>query len=152
MSSKVLDIYDAIVDLIEATLPTHKRLPNPYVVDQNTYAQMTKGFGMAIGTGFDTERFVCDLVTWQRSFTIILVQRITTTQNNIGSRETIEKAILEDHDKLRKAFYLNSSLGEKAIKSTVSSDSGPTFVDADLLKFFTLEINLNVEYLETANS
>lgn len=152
MTAKVLTIYDAIIDQIETSLPTYKRLPNPYVVDQNTYAQLTKGYGMAIGSGIDTKRYVCDLVTWKRNFTIILIQRITTTQNNIGSREVIEQSILRDHDTLRKAFYLNSSLGGNAIESTVSIDDGLTFVDADLLKFFTLEMNLVVEYQESATS
>lgn len=146
--SKITNIYDAIITEIQTDLPTYKRLPNPYVVDSNTYLQLQNGFGLAIGPGNDTQRYVGCLVTWERVFTIILVKQVTSTQNNLGSRELIEKSLLDDHDTLRKAFYLNSTLGGEAIKSTVLDDGGIQFLDAERLKFLSLEMNLYVEYQE----
>lgn len=152
MPTRISDIYDAIVDQIEAKLTTHKRIANPYVIDDNSFLQLQKGFGVIVGPGVDTQRYVGCLVTWERQFTIILVRQITTTQNNIGSREVIEKGLLDDHDLLRKAFYLNSTLGGIAIKSTVSDDGGIAFVDADRLKFIQIAMSLFVEYQEDPNT
>lgn len=153
MPTKISEIYDACVDLIESTLPnTYLRIPNPYTVDVNTFLHLRHGYGIAIGPGQDTQRYVGCLVTWERVFSIILVQQVIATQNDTAVREVIEKDILDDHDKLRKAFYLNSTLGSLAIKSTVLDDSGVNFIDGERLKFLGLVMSLFVEYQEDPNT
>lgn len=146
------NIYDECVNIIEAQLPTYIRIPNPYVIDINTNLHLQKGFGIAVGPGTDTQRFVGCLVSWERVFSIILVKQVTTTQNNTIQREVIEKDLLEDHDKLRKAFYLNSTLGGIAVKSTVIGDNGINFIDGEKLKFLGIVMDLFVEYLEDPNT
>lgn len=150
MSIKIEDIYDAIVTEIETQLTTYRRMPNPYFVEENTYLQLQKGYGVRIDSGRDTERYVGCLVTWERLFTIILVNQITTTQNNIGARELIEKGILVDHDTLIRAFYANNTLTGQGIKAWISDDSGiiPVSIGSNQAKFFQMELSLNVEYQE----
>lgn len=145
-------IYDAIVDVIEAELTTHKRLPNPYEVEENTYLHLNKAFGVGIGSGFDTQRYVGCLVTWEQSYNIVLVRRIVTTENNTAKREVIEKDILEDFDGLRKAFYLANTLSGNAIKSTVIAHGGINLIDGENMKFLALEMNLIVEYQDDPNT
>ncbi len=152
MPTKISDIYDECVDIIEAAIPGYVRIPNPYTVDINTYLLLRNGYGIAIGPGTDTQRYVGCLVTWERVFSIILVQQVVATQNDTAVREVIEKTLLDDHDKLRKAFYNNSTLGSLAIKSTVLSDSGVNFVDGERLKFLAIVLDLFVEYQEDPNS
>jgi hypothetical protein len=152
MTAKVLTIYDQIVTQLGTSLPNHQRLPNPYQVDENAIGQLTNGYGLVIGPGVDTKRYVGCIVTWERTFTIILVRKITTTSNNIGSRVIIEKDIIEDHDTLRKDFYLNSTLGQNAIQTTVLSDGGIQFVTQELSKFLAMEIQLVTEYQEDPNA
>lgn len=149
---KILTIYDKIVDLLEASLTGHTRLPNPYDVNANTYLHLNNGFGVGIGAGIDTERYVGCLVTWEQSYSIILVRRVVTTQNNTDAREIIEKDILADWDVLRKAFYLSSTLDGNAIKTTVLSHGGINFIDGDRHKFLALEMQLAVEYQEDPNT
>lgn len=149
MTTKIEQVYDALTTLVETTLSEYKRFPNPYVIDANTFLHMKTGFGISIGPGNDTERFVGCEVTWQRIFTVTIVQQITTTQNNLARREIIEKDILNDHDKLMKAIYLDNSLGGKAIKSFVTDDGGVNFIDGDRLKFLAMEINVAVEYADS---
>jgi len=152
MTTKISQIYDAIVDVIEAELTTSVRIPNPYILDINSFLHLKKGFGVAIGPGDDTQRYIGCLVTWERNFTIAIIQQMVATQNNVGTREVIEKELLDDHDKLRKAFYNNSTLSGKAIKSTITDDGGVSFIDGDRLKFIALEMNLLVEYQEDPNT
>ncbi len=152
MTTRIATIYDAVVDLIESKLTTYTRIPNPYAIAENTYLHLKQGFAVAIGAGVDTQRYVGCLVTWERLFTIILVKQILTTANNTGVRETIEKSILDDHDALRKAFYLGSTLSGYAIKSTVLDDGGLFYVDGGVNKFIGMELNLYVEYQEDPNT
>jgi hypothetical protein len=149
MPTKIEEIYDAICDILETSLSDYKRITNPYELTENSFLLLGKGYGIAIGPGTDTERYVGCLITERRSFAISIIRRMETTQNNLDKRVMIEKDILIDHDVLRKAFYNDSTLGSKAIKSTITDDSGINFIDSDRLKFLAIELNLEVEYQES---
>lgn len=149
--SKIQEIYDALVTVIAFQLPDYIRLPNPYAVEENTFLHMRSGFGVSIGPGTDTERYLGCLVTWQRDFTITLVRQVFTTQNNTALRVDLEKDILDDHDNLMKAVYNNSTLSGKAIKTTAVADSGLSFIDGERLKFLAMEITVQVEYEDNPN-
>jgi len=145
---KVSTVYDALTAVISGQLTSHTQLPNPYEVDKNTYLHLNKGFGVAVGPGADTERYVGCLITWQQAYSVILVRRIITTQNNLTVRQSIEKDVLEDWDLVRKACYNNNTLGGEVIKTTVTDHGGINFIDADTLKFLALEMQVVVEYQE----
>lgn len=147
--TKISDIYDALVTVVSTELPDYMRFPNPYVIDTNTFLHQRAGFGISIGPGTDTQRYLGCLVTWQRDFTITLVRQVLTTQNNTAIRADLEKEILDDHDKLRKAIYLSNTLSGNAIKSTLIADSGLNFIDGDRLKFLALEMTVQIEYEES---
>ena len=149
--SKIQEIYDALIVVIAGQLPDYTRLPNPYAVEENTFLHMRSGFGVSIGPGTDTERYLGCLVTWQRDFTITLVRQVFTTQNNTALRVDLEKDILDDHDNLMKAVYNNSTLSGKAIKTTAIADSGLSFIDGERLKFLAMEITVQVEYEDNPN-
>lgn len=145
--SAVTDIYDAIVNKVTTVLPDYIRLPNPYDIEANTFLHLRNGFGIEIGPGVNTERYVtCKLSTWERTYTIILVKQVVTTQNNTAVRVVIEKDILDDNDVLFKAFESDHSLGGTVIKTVVQSDSGIAFLDVDRQKFLAMSIILTVEY------
>ena len=146
--SKIVDIYTALADLIESTLPGYTRLPNPYSVDTNTYLHLKNGYGIGIGAGRDTERYVGCIATYERVFTIILVKIMSTTQNNTGKRVIIEEALLTDHTKLKNKIYQESTLGNIAIKSTILDDQGIGFIDPGKNKYLSLEMNCYIEYQE----
>jgi hypothetical protein len=149
MTTKIGTIYDAIVDVIEANLTDYKRIANPYAMNENTFHQLSKGFGLAIGGGNDTERYLGCLVTWRRTFTVLLTEQMIATQNDHSTRETVEKSILDAHDILRKAFYNNSTLSGNAIKTTITDDAGVGFIATERAKFLVMEMVLEVEYQES---
>jgi hypothetical protein len=149
MTAKVLEIYDEILTLIDNSLPNDLRLANSYDLEANGFLKLQKAYAVAIGPWIDTERYVGCLITGEREFDIALTRKITTTENNTDQRVVIEKDLLTAHDTLRKAFYNNSTLGGRAIKSTITSDSGVNFIDGDRLKFLAIVITLLVEYQES---
>jgi len=150
--TKISDIKSAVVTLVSSTITGYQQLSNPYAIDENSHLTLKQGFGVAVGPGRDTERYVGCLVTWERLFTIILIRQVLTTQNNVTAREVIDTALLDDHDKLRKAFYLDSTLSGKAIVSTVSDDGGVFYAGDQEEKFLGLELTLKIEYQEDPNT
>lgn len=149
MATKIEDIYDEVCDLVEAALPNAKRFPNPYQMEVNALGRVDSAYGIVVGPGQNTERYVGCLISWQRTFTLRLLRKIVTTENNLGKRVTIEKGILADHDAVQKAFY-NSTLNGQVIKTIVSDDSGIEFLDGDTLKFLLMEMTITVEYQESS--
>lgn len=152
MPLKIETIYDAIISITEGILTTHKRLPNPYEITENAFLKLDKGFGVAIGAGVNPQPFIGCVIRWQRSFPLIIVRRMATTENNIDLREKIEKDLLIDHDAVRKAFEINHTLNQSCTTSTIIDDSGVNFIDGDRLKFIAIELNLLVDYEEKLNN
>jgi hypothetical protein len=149
MTTAIENIISALNTEIASQLSGYARIPNPYFLEANNQLFLNKGYGIVVGPGRDTERYVSCLVTWERSFTIIISNQITTTENNIDAREALEKAILVDHDKLIRAFYANTSFSGQSMKCQVSDDGGiEPFVTADNAKYFVMNLSLLVEYQE----
>jgi hypothetical protein len=145
MPVKIEDIHTELCTLIETELAGYKRFPNPYQIDANTFIHMTKGYGVAVGPGVDTERTLGCTSFYERVFTVVLVNKMTKLQNDTDSREMVERDLLVDHDTLRKAIY-KTTLDGNCIKATLSSDNGVQFIDADLQKFLAMELSVTIEY------
>lgn len=148
MTTKIADIYDAIVTKISTALPTFQRLPNPYALDENTAILMRQAYGLAIGAGTNTERYVGCLVTWQRDYTIGIVTQVVNTENDTTGRALVEKDMIDAHKSLLAAFESDSTLSGTCIKAVITGDSGIDYIAGALSKFLAVEISLSVEYQE----
>ncbi len=148
MTTKIADIYDAIVTKISTALPTFQRLPNPYALDENTAILMRQSYGIAIGAGTNTERYVGCLVTWQREYTIGIVSQVVNTENDTTGRALVEKDMIDAHKALLAAFESDSTLGGICIKAVITGDTGIDYIAGALSKFLAVEISLSVEYQE----
>jgi hypothetical protein len=144
--SKIEELYDVIEAAILATLTGYKRIPNPYLVELNSHLVLQKGFGIRIDAGRDTNRVVGCKMYWERLFTIVLTQQITTTENNYPARVLLEKEILDDHDALVKAFYANVNLTGKGYKAGIQDDGGIVPIVTQAGKYFSMDLSLFVEY------
>lgn len=146
--SKIAEIYDAIIDKLATLLPGFQRVPNPYALDENTAILLRKAYGLAIGGGTNTERYVGCLSSWQRDYTIGLVHQVVNTENDTLGRAMIEKDIVDAHRAILLAFETDSTLSGKAIKALISGDGGIDYIQGAQSKYLALEITLNVEYQE----
>lgn len=146
--TKIFDIYDAIVSKVSSELTPYARIPNPYAINENSALLAKKGYGLAIGQGLNTERYVGCLVTWEREFTIVLIQQVVNTENDTTGRASIEKSIIDDHRLLLLAFEADSTLGGTAIQAVIKLDSGPQYLQGVQGAFLAVEILLRVEYQE----
>lgn len=146
--TKIADIYDAIINKLSTELPTFQRVPNPYSLDENTAILLRKAFGLAIGAGLNTERYVGCLATWERSYTIGLVTQVVNTENDTIGRASVEKDIVDAHRSILLAFETDSTLGGECIKAVISDDTGINYIQGAQSKYLALEITLRVEYQE----
>lgn len=147
--TKIADIYNAIITLVSTELPTYARIPNPYALDENTALFLKRSFGLAIGAGVNTERYVGCMVTWQRSYTLSIITQVVNTENDTTGRALVEKDLIDAHRTLLMAFETDSTLGGNCIKSVMLSDGGIQYIDGQQSKFLAVEIELAVEYQES---
>lgn len=147
--SKISTIHDALVTAVTGVLPGRTQLPNPYDPEANNELYLTNGFGVAVGPGIRTDRLISCHMSWQRTFVVLLVNQISTTDHNTSGREDITKNLLEDH-------FLVFDLLEKTtlsstIKAEVFSDTGITVLRPEgdgLRRYLLTEIDVSAEYLE----
>lgn len=148
MSTKITTIYDNLVLRVQATLPSYFRIPNPYAPDENPELFLRKGFGVGIGPGENTRRLVCGFFSITRTFTIILINQVLTTDSNSTDRGNFERDLMEDHYSLLNALEVDNNLGGAAVRLNFTNDSGIQFVEGDYGKYTLCEISFDVEYLE----
>lgn len=148
MTVKIEDIKEAINTKLAADLTGYKRLPNPYAVAENAMLLMQKAWCVSVGPGNNTQRFVDCHSTWQRDFTITMVNKITAMQNDTEAREDIEKALLVAHRSVLESFETDSTLSGTVIRAIIVSDSGILPLDGQTGKYLAIELVLTVEYLE----
>ncbi|NBU34065.1 hypothetical protein EB118_06770 [bacterium] len=148
MTTKIADIYDTIVTKLETILPGFQRVPNPYALDENTAILLRKAFGLAIGPGTNTERYVGCIATWERDYTIGLVTQVVNTENDTLGRAMVEKDIIDAHREILLAFETDSTLDGQCIKAVITDDSGINYIQGVESKYLALEITLRVEYQE----
>lgn len=144
--SKVQEIHDELIKVIEAELPLYARMPNPYAPDENTVLILKKCYGVAIGPGENTERYSGCIATWRRNYTIILTQQILNTENDVVGRADSINDIDDARNKLLIAIEKNQSLNETAILCKLVSDTGPQYIAGGDGNFVALELDLIVEY------
>lgn len=146
--SKISQIHDAILSLVAGELPTYKKLPNPYFIADNNELYLTKGYGVAVGSGSRTDRLLSCQFSWQRNFTIVLSNLVTTTDHNTTQREALVKGMLEDHTLVIEALEKDAALSGLCIKAEVFSDSGIQYLAGTTGRYFILEIDVTTEYLK----
>jgi hypothetical protein len=146
----ISDIYNAIITTVGAELPAFQRVPNPYSLDENTAILLRKAYGLAIGPGTNTERYVGCIATWQRDFTIGLVTQVVNTENDTLGRASVEIDIIQAHRLLLLAFETDPTLAGKCIKAVITADGGIDYIQGAQSKYLAVEITLTVEYQETA--
>lgn len=147
--SKVADISDAIVALLSSSLTGFARIPNPYNITENVALILKKSFGVAIGPGVNTQRYVGCLVSWERNYTISIITQVVNTENDVTGRFNVEKDMIDRHRDVLLAFENDSTLGGNCIKAVITDDSGIQYIDGQQGKFLAVEIALAVEYQES---
>lgn len=142
-------LYDAIVDRIEAVLPSHTRLPNPYKVNENTELYLRQGFGVALGAATNTNRELSCRISVGRDFSVVLTRKFYSIESGVSNKESVEKQLIEDQILLIRDFCDNSALPGALGIVSYSSDGGIEYVFNEKDNFLVLNTTFTVEYFET---
>ncbi len=144
--SKIEEIYGLIITKLQSVLTGYLRIANPYAIENNPAMILAKGYGLAIGPGVNTQRYVGCIQTWQRSFTIVVSRQLVNTENDATGKAIIEVAMLNAHEDLLTAFESDPTLGGVDIKAVITDDSGIQYLEGQDGKFLAIEMVLSVEY------
>jgi hypothetical protein len=145
----ISNVYTALESFVAAQLPTYKRLANGYAIEANSELILTKGWGLAIGPGTNSNRFVGCKHSTARQVVITLTNQASATEHDLANHKAQELAILEDAYKLRKAIESDPDLATTVAIATWSDDTGIEFLEGDRFRFYRIGLTFNVEYIES---
>lgn len=141
-------VYDAIVAKCEAAFPTHKRIPNPYALEQATPLLADKAFGVSVGAG-EPARGEVSRFQSERSFDVLLVRAVHRTDHDVTGRENADKAMLADYAALRSAVETDPTLSQTVSDTSYTGDSGVGFLSGDRFRFMVMTVSFTVRFYET---
>jgi hypothetical protein len=145
----VLAAYYNLINKIEATLTSYTRIPNPYETSENPSLFLRKGYGLGFSNGENTNRQICDKFSVRRSFTLVLINQVFSTEMNSSGRASFERSLMEDHYAIINAIEKDVNLGGKVSQVSYQNDSGIDYVENDTEKFILISSTFDIEYLET---
>jgi hypothetical protein len=148
--SNVSDCYDAFVARIEAVLPNHTRLSNPYEIEQNIEPLMIQGWGLGMGASTNTNRELSCRVSIRRQFSLVLTRKFYALEADAESKASTEKELLEDQLLVIKDLCSNSDLSGLIGVVDFESDGGIEQVYGEKDQFLALRSTFTAEIWEQA--
>lgn len=147
--SQITTIYDNIHAAMSALFPSKLEMSDPVVIENNDGATLDDGYGIAISSGVNTNRQLCDSYSVERTFTITLSKLNPGTHKSITIYDNTSKALLEELHLLIQ--NINSNV---AIRNSVSvidwlSDGGIERFSGDSKQFLIIRATFKLEYFES---
>ena len=146
--SNIEKIHDFFLDQIENTLPSYRRLSNPYRPEENPAVLLTQGYGLTIGQAQVNKRTQTPILILQRRFGVVLTREYMAREDDSVLKAETEKALLDDAFVLSAHLEALFSMDGQVLRSRVIGDSGLEFVNADNNRFLKTVIDFEVEYFE----
>lgn len=144
----VSTMYDAFVTRLGALLPDHRRLPNPYDIEENSELYLKQGWGLAVAGLENTNRSTTCNVSTRVTFEIPITRKYFALEHDAVSKGATDKALLEDLqliiDDAQKNNLGATSSTHIAVFLTAGGVSSIRVDDED--KFRELRATLTAEY------
>lgn len=144
-------IYDALVSKVATTLSSYVELPESYSVEENPEHLLGKGFAVAFLSETNDEYHATNLLNFEREFSVIMVNKISTTINNRTARAAVEKSLIEDGYSVIKACYADLTLGQVATLTSYRGSTGIEYVISanGTEKFISVILTFAIKYQDT---
>lgn len=149
--STISEIYDALHSMISSTLSTHKKLFDPYQLEENPEHALTQGYGLAIGGAQNNEDLLSGQISLSRDMSVILTRRLSAYQTDAAQKGVAEKQLLEDLRLIIRATEMNPSLNgfianSSLVSTTFIGDEGISQIAET--SFIQLIANFRIKYFE----
>lgn len=151
--SKISSLYDYFVARVVAVLPSHKRMPDPYLMIKNTESDKRMGFGVKFGPGEHTgNNLSCDIILRQQ-FSLILTRVVQAKELQGSQKAVTEKQLMEDLFLVIKDVEAEPGLQhpEVVLHGAYLSHGGIEFVEGDRDNWMKVEAQFTFRYRQDLN-
>jgi hypothetical protein len=151
--SKITTLYDTFIGRVEAVLPNHLRLSDPYLFEKNTDSEKRQGYGVRISSGEHTGNNVsCDIILRQE-FTLVLTRISQGRELAAAKKVEAEKQLLEDLFLVIKDIEGDSdmSMPTVVVSGAYVSHNGIEFITGQRDDLLKIEASFSFRYREDFN-
>lgn len=149
--SKISDAHAALIARLATLFPSAqgwKRLPNPYKPDENTDLFLRQGYGIALGSGANTNRLINCQISLERNLNITIARKYEGLENDDLKKAATELQLFEDQFALIKDLETDVTVNGEAMYCRYVGDSGIEYVKGTTDKFLMVRTEIALEYLE----
>jgi hypothetical protein len=139
--------YDALLVVIQAALTTWTRLVNPDDIQDNFDSFLREGWCLTIDDSINTNRNLCSISSWNRSFTLVMVVEYFGSNTSYTVQDDAIKKLIEASSSVARAIEIDDTLavtGGKVI-ARVTNDSGIIPIETDTRKFISCSLSISIE-------
>jgi len=145
-------LYDAVHARINAVLPSHKRLSDPYKFTKNTDSEKRQGYGVRVGPGRNPNQSISCFVVLDQTMTIVLTRLSEGREMDAAKKAVAEKQLLEDLFLIVKDFESSPTLGTtQVVSSNFDGHAGIEFIGTERDDVLKLEADFTFKYTENLN-
>lgn len=152
--TNITTAFDTIKTLLGTLFPSasgYIQLSNPYDINENTEAALSKGWGLGFGPGQNLQLEIDCRLAMQRTISITLTRRRYAKELDPSNKESAEKSIFEDQFLLLKSLETAPALDSQTsgIAGMVfSSDNGIETVIDNNDVYIKLVSEFELKYFE----
>lgn len=151
--SKFNDIFDYFVDYVQAKLPNHLLMSDPYNLVKNTASEYRQGFGFRFRAGSNTGNLISCQALLSQSVELI-VCRISQSHDTEGEKKyDVQKQLIDDSATIWLDALANPSLGSSLIVSCeFLGNNGVEFIKAERDDLVFMNSTYTFKYRESLNA
>lgn len=149
MSTNISTVFSNLVTFMGTELPNHRRLNDPYNLENNPETLLRKGWGIQIDNGVDTNRCISPEYYLSRTFTLVIVREALAKDSDPIRRENLQLELLEDLHILIAEAVAENTLYQSAVNFKYVSDDGLQEVFVEDKPYNFIQAQFLVEYSQT---
>lgn len=149
--SQVSNIYNALIAQMELLFPAAdgwQRLSTAYKPEENPDIFLRQGWGIAIGPGVNTNRFVNCKYSLNREITLVLTRKYEALENDPAGKQATELQLFEDQRVFINQIEQDPTVSDTLTTASYGSDGGIEYVRASTDAFLMLRTVIPTEYLD----
>jgi hypothetical protein len=139
--------YDELRVRIASVLTTYTELNNPYVITDDSDLMFDSGWTVGIADAVNTNRTICNKITFGRDLIITLTNRYYGTSRDISARVAAEKTLLDDQIALLQNLVVYTT--DAIVKIAYVNDGGINFLAGDRFGILQLDTTISLEHFES---
>ena len=144
MTSKITDVYNRIIVVLDTLFPSKTRIPYPYSIERNNSRLMIDGYGLLVGSSTFEELEWCGFLN-SRSIGVVFTRSLFKVDSSTLETDNLIKAMLEDVYTVQESFYNYNELDipAKIARVDITDVSEPEEVNAENSSFLSMTANFN---------